>query len=375
MRRREFLQAGAAAAGAVVASGLVGPGRTPAIAARSTGSGDSGEPARRMKLGCQRWGSSEKHMPFQVRCGVEAICASPAARGDDGIWTPDTCRARIKQVRDASLELAAMYWGVPLDVLMPRRRDGAIERCRRQIIAAGKAGIPCLQYNLHVRTWRARTGKETGRGGGQYGAWDLSKVERQKGKRDIGPIDAEELWDRIEYFLKKVVPVATESKVRLSCHPNDPPMPDRNEFRITQVLDSVDGLKKFVKIQDSPYHGVLFCQGCVWEMLPAKAKPDGLYEAIRWFGKRKKIFGVHFRNLRGGPEKFAETYHDEGEIDMPRAALEYKRVGYDGMVMPDHTPSHEDDPGGMQHFAWAYGYIKGVIQSVYALDDRPDEDA
>ncbi|MFW5840216.1 MAG: mannonate dehydratase, partial [Planctomycetota bacterium] len=213
-----------------------------------------------------------------------------------------------------------------------------------------------------------RTGKVLGRGGSSYGQWELEKVEKQRGKPDLSPLKADEHWDRIEWFLKQVVPVAHEAKVKLSCHPNDPPMPDDNRFGVDQVLDSVEGLQRFVQIQDSPYHGILFCQGCIWEMLPAAAKPDGLYEAIRWFGRRGKIVGVHFRNLRGGPKQFVETYHDEGEIDMPRAALEYKRAGYTGMVMPDHVPGHADDPGGLQHFAWAYGYIKGVLQSVYSLD-------
>ncbi len=365
MDRREFLHVSAAGA-AALALGRSARAQHPAPAERTKAT--DAAPAGRMKVGCQRWGSSDKHMPLLKRFGVEAITASPAAKGPDRIWTVESCKARIRQVRQAGLQIGAMYWGVPVHVLIPDRRDGAIEKCKKEIAIAGKAGIPALQYNLHVRSWRARTGKVTGRGGGRYGQWDLSKVEPQRGKPDLSPLKAEEHWARIEHFLKQVVPVAHEAKVKLSCHPNDPPMPDQNRFGVDQVLDSVDGLKKFVQIQDSPYHCILFCQGCVWEMLPDGKKPDGLYEAIRWFATRGKIAGVHFRNLRGGPERFVETYHDEGEIDMPRAALEFKRAGYDGMVMPDHTPSHPDDPGGLQHFAWAYGYIKGVLQSVYSLD-------
>ncbi|MFP4106592.1 MAG: mannonate dehydratase [Phycisphaerae bacterium] len=372
MNRRDLLKLGAVSAG-IAAAGRLLPGSNELLATEASEKSSSDKPSgKRMHLGCQRWGSSDKHMPFQKRCGVEAVCASPAAGGPDKIWTVDTCKARIKQVEEAGLRLAAMYWGVQREVLVPGRRDGLIERCRKQIIAAGKAGIPALQYNLHVRTWRARTGKEEGRGGGMCGAWDLSKVERQRGKRDIGPVGEEEMWDRIEYFLKKVVPVAHEHKVALSCHPPDPPMPKNHKFKIAQVLDTVDGLKRFVKIQDSPYHGILFCQGTVWEMLYKKNKPDGLYDAIRWFCSRDKVHGVHFRNLIGGREKFVETYHDEGEIDMVRAAKAYKDSGYTGMLMPDHTPSHETDPGGLQHFAWAYGYIKGIIQAVYAMERLRD---
>ena len=39
-----------------------------------------------------------------------------------------------------------------------------------------------------------------------------------------------------------------------------------------RVLGTVDGLKKFVSIKESPYHGLNFCQGTVSEMLPTRAR-------------------------------------------------------------------------------------------------------
>jgi mannonate dehydratase len=33
------------------------------------------------------------------------------------------------------------------------------------------------------------------------------------------------------------------------------------------VLGTVDGLKRFLTIQENPYHGLNFCQGTVSEML------------------------------------------------------------------------------------------------------------
>jgi mannonate dehydratase len=32
--------------------------------------------------------------------------------------------------------------------------------------------------------------------------------------------------------------------------------------------------------------------------------------------------------------------------------------------MPDHVPQHPDDPGGSQGFAFAYGYIKAILQAL-----------
>ena len=42
----------------------------------------------------------------------------------------------------------------------------------------------------------------------------------------------------------------------------------------------------------------------------------------------------------------------------------YKEVGYPYMMMPDHVPQHPDDKGGNQAFAFAYGYIRALIQAV-----------
>jgi mannonate dehydratase len=41
-------------------------------------------------------------------------------------------------------------------------------------------------------------------------------------------------------------------------------------------------------------------------------------------------------------------------------------VDYRYMVMPDHVPRHSDDKNQHQAFAFAYGYIKALIQAVSA---------
>jgi mannonate dehydratase len=49
---------------------------------------------------------------------------------------------------------------------------------------------------------------------------------------------------------------------------------------------------------------------------------------------------------------------------MVQVARTLHEVGYEGMVMPDHAPYHPDDPGGYQAFAFCYGYIQAVLQSL-----------
>src|SRR5438128_1789695 len=135
---------------------------------------------------------------------------------------------------------------------------------------------------------------------------------------------------------ERVVPVAEEYKVKLACHPQDPGMPRGKGYQgVETVLGNVEGLKRFVSISESSYHGLNFCQGTVSEMLE---KPgEQIYDVIRYFGERKKIFNVHFRNIQGKVGKFHETFPDNGDVNMIRAMRAYKEVDYDGMMMPDHA--------------------------------------
>ena len=93
---------------------------------------------------------------------------------------------------------------------------------------------------------------------------------------------------------------------------------------------------------------------------------EQIFDVIRYFGTRRKIFNVHFRNIAGGFLNFRETFIDDGDVDMLKAMRVYRDVGYDGMMMPDHVPSIEGDTGNLQGFAFAFGYIKALIAAVAA---------
>jgi mannonate dehydratase len=89
-----------------------------------------------------------------------------------------------------------------------------------------------------------------------------------------------------------------------------------------------------------------------------------IYDVIRYFGRRQKIFNVHFRNIQGRFLDFRETFIDDGDVDMLEALRVYREVGYDRMLMPDHVPRIAGDAEGAQAFAYTFGYIKALIRAV-----------
>ena len=92
------------------------------------------------------------------------------------------------------------------------------------IRTAAKAGIPAVKYYLCAMENQRTESIPLGRGGSRLSTWDLEKAKNRP-QRHAERITADMQWERITYFLKRVIPVATECKVRMACHPCDPWLP------------------------------------------------------------------------------------------------------------------------------------------------------
>ncbi|HWF47308.1 MAG TPA: mannonate dehydratase [Bryobacteraceae bacterium] len=365
MNRRHFLSSGAATALAL--------GTTP-VPADSTPHSST---AVLMKLGDQTSPTNDVHLKYLARYSVRNICGYPQIEGDRLYATVD----ELKRMT----EMAARY-DISIDCIAPPflassfidrekhpaimlaqspERDRDIEQLQTLIRNCAQAGIPSIKYNMSI-LGVLRTGRIPGRGDSLDHYWDLAKTPPREPLTKAGKVDADAFWERITYFLDRVIPVANEYKIRMACHPQDPGVPPEGYMGVNRVLGTVDGLKKFITIQESPYHGLNFCQGTVSEML--QDPKTEIFEVIRHFGMRKKIFNVHFRNIRGHRNNFVEVFPDEGDIDFVKAINVYKEVGYPYMLMPDHVPVAADnaDPGSLQSFAFCYGYIRALIQFVHS---------
>jgi mannonate dehydratase len=361
MNRRQFISSSGLAA-AALSGGALAP--APATAA----------PARRalMKLGatCQ---CEDARLKAVARYGIKNIVSAPDIADGRLYATVDELK-RMREVAEAN--------GISVDVLTPPnlasshidreknpaimlgespQRDRDIEAVQTMIKNCAAAGIPCIKYNMSI-LGVLRTGRTPGRGDGSYASFRLADAHADPPLTRAGRVTDDMYWERITYFLERVIPVAEEYKVRMACHPNDSMTPPEGYQGVNAVLSTVDGLKKFVAIKESPYHGLNFCQGTLAEMLQDPGKE--IYDVIRYFGSRQKIFMVHFRNIRGNRRAFAEVGPDEGDVDFVRAMMVYRDVGYSGIIQPDHTVQAPNDPGGLQYTAFVYGYIRALIQAV-----------
>lgn len=303
-----------------------------------------------------------------AQLGIRHICAD--APGSAHGWTADVLAQHREKIESFGLILDMVE--LPLsskpieqshspDILLAGPdRDRQIDSICSLIERLAAAGIPAAKYNMNI-IGIPRTPREAGRGGASAAAFRWEKADPHAPPGRAGVLSEDENWERIDYFLSRVVPVATANKVRLACHPHDPYTPPGYRG-VTRVLGTVEGLKRFVTMHESPYHGLNFCQGTVGEMLDDPATE--IFDVIRWFGERGKLFNVHFRNIRGHKLSFMETFPDEGDMDMVKSLKLYHELGYKYMIMPDHAPKVSGrDPEGVA-FAFCYGYIIALLQSL-----------
>ncbi len=319
-----------------------------ALAARSSRGASFGEPG--IKITFPAGGLRDESLRFMQQLGVRWITAggpnaptySPEGRVTLRDGDVDTARGPWKDAELQALKDKAESYGLRIgnlmlhdfrDVILGRpRRDEQIEHVIESIRAAGRVGVPVVEYNWYALRAMGGYYQREGRGGTTLAAHDYDRAKDLPPLPDVGEHSAEELWARYEYFLEAVVPEAERAGVYLAVHPNDPPPP---VFRgCAQILGTVGGLMRVADTVQSPHNGITFDTGVTTEM------GEDLMAVIRWFGERQQINHVHFRNvIREVPRlRYTETFIDVGQADMASALRTLKEVGYDKLLHPDHTP-------------------------------------
>jgi len=242
-------------------------------------------------------------------------------------------------------------------------RDEEIEAVCDLLRNMGKLGIPVWCYEwMPVMNWMRTATTIPTRGGALVTGYDHALMQDAP-LTEHGEVSEEQLWKNLRYFLERVIPVAEEANVKLAMHPDDPPLsPIRG---LGRIMRSVENFQRLLDMIPSPMNGITLCQGNFALMT------DDLPGVIRHFGAQGKIFFVHMRDVRGTPEKFVETFHDDGQTDMLACMRAYRDIGFDGLCRPDHVPTMAGDSNENAGYSsvgrlFAIGYLKGLREAVYA---------
>ena len=308
------------------------------------------------------------------QCGVEHVVAGvnlrprPDAGTEAQPWSYMSLLRAKTAYEDGGFELAVIESRPPLNraKLGLPGRDEEIDVACELIRNMGRLGVPVWCYEW-MPLGVLRTSKAVrSRGGALATGYDHERL-RDAPPTEYGEVSADRLWENLGYFLERVVPVAEEAGVKLAMHPDDPPLsPVRG---VARIMSRVEDFQRLVDLAPSPANGITLCQGNFTLMT------DDLPSVIRRFGEQGKIFFVHFRDVRGTPEKFVETFHDDGQTDMAACMRAYRDIGYEGVCRPDHVPTMEGDANDHPMYSsigrlFAIGYLTGLREAVYA-EERP----
>ncbi len=306
--------------------------------------------------------------------------------GDE--WPREAIAALKRKVENAGLRLSVIE-SIPVheEIKLGRPSRGAlIDNYCRSIRNMGSLGIGILCYNfMPVFDW-TRTNlsmlHDDGSTSLAYEHEELAGIDPAKDslvlpgwaggynrKEQAGYIaayrkmDEETLWGNMEYFLRKVVPVAEEAGVRMGVHPDDPPW---SIFGLPRIVKNEKDLDRLTGTVDSPSNGITFCTGSL--------SPDGRFDiegALRKYCAAGRVPFVHCRNIRRTGERgFYETAHPTecGDVDMYAVMKVLVETGFSGALRPDHGRmiwGEKGRPGyGLYDRALGAMYLAGLREAV-----------
>ena len=293
------------------------------------------------------------------------------------IWDVEFLSGLKKEMQDHNLVFEAIENFNPLhwhDILLdgPKKNE-QIEGLKRLLQNMGKVGIPIMGYCFSLAgVWGWERGHYA-RGKAESvalieGSRDFQEpipdgmiwnMRYRKGEEDkfVPETSENEVWERLEFFLNQLIPVAEENNVSLAAHPNDPPLAVMR--RTGRILKNPSEYDRLININNSSSNKIEMCLGSIQEM-----QEDGLEDYLDKYSKDKRIGYIHFRNVIGKVPNYIEAFVDDGDINMVNVIKILKKNNYDGVIIPDHTPALNCSAPWHAGMAYAVGYIKGLIKSL-----------
>ncbi|MCK0191563.1 mannonate dehydratase [Arenibacter sp. F20364] len=292
------------------------------------------------------------------------------------LWEYDQLIRLKKEIESHGLVWEAIenfdpsHW---FDILLdgPKRLQ-QMDNLKYMIANIGKAGIPIMGYYFSIAGVWGWTNRKYGRGNPMTVGFDMDRVNVNEPIKNgmvwnmtydstltgsLGPISRDEMWDRFTWFLNEIIPVAEENGVKMVAHPDDPPIPElRNAARL---FYSIEEYEKLFSVNKSPNNGFEFCMGTLQEM-----PGSNVLETLDKYSSLNRIGYIHFRNVKGKVPNYREVFVDEGDLDMAEALRILKKNNFEGVLIPDHSPTMSCDAPWHASMAYAMGYMKALIDTV-----------
>ena len=317
--------------------------------------------------------ATDEKLRFIKQCGVDDVCLNtPNLPGEDR-WEFEDLAGLCRKAESFDLRLMALE-NVPVrfwDKIMLGRtgREKQLDNMCQTVRNMGRAGIPILGYHfMPAGVWR--TSRTTPvRGGAETTSFNLAEIGDRRDmilpgnsvEIDRGYTE-DEMWDNYDWYLERILPVCEEADVRMALHPDDPPV-NYPLGGVARLFRNFENFRRALDKFNSPMHGLNFCHGCWSEMRAG----EGILDAIRTFGRQKKLFYVHLRDVQGGVEDFSECWIGEGNSDIREVIRTLKEVGFTGFMIPDHVPRMTGDTDWCHRGrAYTVGYMKAILA---ALED------
>ncbi|NOH17176.1 mannonate dehydratase [Clostridium cochlearium] len=330
-----------------------------------------------------RWYGDEDNITLeQIRQipGIKGIVSAIYNIPVGEAWPLDEILKLKKKITDAGLKFEVIE-SVPVheDIKLGlETRDKYINNYNESLRNLSKAGIKVVCYNfMPVFDWTRSSidyklkDNSTAlvyyddvvnkmnplNGDLKLPGWDVSYKDDELKKllSQYQDVTEEDLWSNLEYFLKKVVPVAEECDIKLAIHPDDPPW---SIFGLPRIITNKENLDRLINIVDSPSNGITLCSGSL-----GVDPKNNIPELIRYFGKKGRIHFAHVRNIKiTGNRCFEESSHysEDGSLDMYEIMKAYYDIEFEGPTRPDHGRMIWNEKGRP-----GYGLFDRALGAVY----------
>ena len=344
-----------------------------------------------MKLSFRWYGEDDKVTLENIRQipGMHSIVTAVYDVPVGEVW-PEESIQKLKNMVEANGLHFDVIESIPVheDIKLGKAtRDRYIENYCENIRRVAKAGIKCICYNfMPVFDWtRTQLDHQLEDGSTTLvyyqeqvdvvnplesdsdltlPGWDSSytREELKDIVAEYNNMTEDDLWNNLQYFLEKIIPVAAECDVNMAIHEDDPCW---SIFGLPRIITCEENLDRFLKLVDDKHNGITLCAGSL-----GCSNQNDVAQMAAKYAAMGRIHFVHMRNVKILENGFEESAHLSkcGSLDMYEITKALHDNGFTGYIRPDHGRMIWGETGragyGLYDRALGATYINGLWEAV-----------